>query len=87
MNRAEIVSHLQVSLSAVLNREVASTTPQSRLSDDLGMDSTSVIQLLMSLEDTMGLEMDLDALGPEVFRTIGSLTDYIEAQFARTVAN
>jgi acyl carrier protein len=87
MNRAEIVSHLQVSLSAVLNREVTSTTPQSRLGDDLGMDSTSVIQLLMSLEDTMGLEMDLDALRPEVFRTIGSLTDYLEAQSARTVAN
>jgi acyl carrier protein len=41
----------------------------------------------MSLEDTMGLEMDLDALRPEVFRTIGSLTDYLEAQSARTVAN
>jgi len=87
MNRTEIVSHLQVSLSAVLNREVTSITPQSRLGDDLGMDSTSAIQLLMSLEDTMGLEMDIDALRPEVFRTIGSLTDYIEAQFARTVAN
>jgi acyl carrier protein len=87
MNRSEIFSHLQVSLSAVLNREVTSMTWQSRLAEDLDMDSTSVIQLLMSLEDTMGLEMDLDNLGPGVFRTIGSLTDYIETQFARTVAN
>jgi acyl carrier protein len=50
------------------------------------MDSTSVIELLMSLEDTMGLEIDPDELGPEVFRTVGSLTDYIEAQFARVLA-
>lgn len=86
MDRTEIVNHLQISLSAVLNREVAALTPESRLFEDLAMDSTSVIELLMSLEDTMGLEIDPDELGPEVFRTVGSLTGYIEAQFARAMA-
>jgi acyl carrier protein len=86
MDRTEIVNHLQLSLSAVLNREVTALTPESRLFEDLAMDSTSVIELLMSLEDTMGLEIDPDELGPEVFRTVGSLTAYIEAQFARAVA-
>jgi acyl carrier protein len=86
MDRTEIVNHLRISLSAVLNREVSDLTPQSRLFEDLAMDSTSVIELLMSLEDTMGLEIDPDELGPEVFRTVGSLTDYIEAQFARAMA-
>lgn len=86
MNRTEIVSHLQVSLSAVLNREVTSMTLQSRLFEDLNIDSMSVIELLMSLEDTIGLEIDPDGLVPEVFQTVGSLIDYIEARFAMTPA-
>jgi acyl carrier protein len=86
VNRTEIVEHLKIALSAVLNREVTDLTPQSRLFEDLAMDSTSVIELLMSLEDTMGLEIDPDELGPEVFRTVGSLTDYIETRLAKAVA-
>jgi len=83
MNRDEIVRHLHIALSVVLNREVTGLEPQARLFEDLAMDSTSVIELLMSLEDTMDLQIDPDELTPDVFRTAGSLTDYIEAQFAR----
>jgi acyl carrier protein len=87
MNRTEIVAHLQIALSAVLNREVADVSPELRLFEDLSLDSTSVIELLMSLEDTIGLEIDPDELGPEVFRTVGSLTDYIESAFAKSAAS
>ena len=83
MNREEIVAHLRLALSAVLNREVGELAEQARLFEDLTLDSTSVIELLMSLEDTIGLEIDPDELGPEVFRTVGSLTDYIAHGFAR----
>ena len=83
MNREEIVAHLRVALSAVLNKEVGSLSAESRLFEDLALDSTSVIELLMSLEDTIGLEIDPDELGPEVFQTVGSLTEYIERGFAR----
>jgi acyl carrier protein len=86
MNRTEIVAHLEIALSAVLNKEIGGVTPDLRLFEDLALDSTSVIELLMSLEDTIGLEIDPDELGPEVFRTVGSLTDYIESAFARAGA-
>lgn len=84
MNRTEIITHLRIALSEVLGREVTDLSTESRLFEDLALDSTSVIELLMSLEDTIGLEIDPDELGPEVFRTVGSLTDYIEAGFAKT---
>jgi|HubBroStandDraft_4_1064222.scaffolds.fasta_scaffold228047_2 acyl carrier protein len=86
MNRAEIVSHVHTALSAVLNREIVNFGPQLRLFEDLDVDSTSVIDLLMSLEDTIGLEVDPDELGPEVFQTVGSLTDYVEVQFEKAAA-
>ena len=86
MNRTEIIAHLQISLSAVLNRDILELPENARLFDDLGLDSTSVIELLMALEDTINLEVDPDELEPEIFQTVGSLTDYIEAGFVSAVA-
>ncbi|MDT0267371.1 acyl carrier protein [Streptomyces sp. DSM 44915] len=86
MDRSEIVDQLRAALSAVLNRPLDRFDPDLSLFDDLGLDSTSVIELLMSLEDTVGLEIDPDELGPEVFRTVGSLTDYVEAGFGKATA-
>lgn len=40
----------------------------------------------MGLEDTMDLEIDPDDLEPEVFRTVSTLADFIEAGFANAGA-
>jgi acyl carrier protein len=78
MNRSETVDHVRIALSSVLGRDIPDLTEQSRLFEDLALDSTSVIELLMSLEDTIDLQIDPDDLEPDVFRTVGSLTDYIQ---------
>ena len=84
MDRAEILVQLRSSLSAVLNREFPELHEEARLFDDLALDSTSVIELLMSLEDTVGLQIDPEELGPEVFQTVATLVGYIEAGLAKT---
>ncbi len=86
MDHTDIIAHLRIALSAVLNREISDLRDQSRLFEDLALDSTSVIELLMSLEDTMDLEIDPDELGPDVFRTVGSLSAYIEMSFSKVAA-
>jgi len=78
MDRAEILLQLRSSLSEVLNREVPELREDARLFDDLSLDSTSVIELLMSLEDTVGLQIDPEELGPE------TLAEYVEAGLAKT---
>jgi acyl carrier protein len=77
MDRSEIVDQVRMSLSAVLNQDVAQLHEDTRLFEELGLDSTSVIELLMHLEDTVGLQVDPDDLEPEVFQTIGTLADYV----------
>jgi acyl carrier protein len=83
MERAQIIEHVRISLSDVLNRELPTLTEETRLFEDLALDSTSVIELLMGLEDTIGMEIDPDDLEPEVFQTVARLTDYIERGFNR----
>jgi acyl carrier protein len=85
MNRTELLDHVRLALTAVLNRDLPDLSEESRLFEDLGLDSTSVIELLMSLETSINLEIDPDSLEPEVFMTVRSLADYIEATFARAM--
>ena len=86
MNRTEVLDSVRAALGAVLNRDLPDMSEDSRLFEDLGMDSTSVIELLISLETSIGLEVEPDSLEPEVFLTVRSLADYIEASFANAVA-
>ena len=77
MDRTDVVTSISVALSEVLQKDFGSLDEQTRLFDDLNLDSTTVIQLLMALEDVLGVEFDPDSLVPEYFASIGSLTDFV----------
>jgi len=77
MQRQQVVGHIESALSEVLEREIADVTEETRLFEDLHLDSTSVLELLMSLEDVAGVEIDPDELDMAVFASVGSLTDYL----------
>jgi acyl carrier protein len=66
----------------VLEKDLPELTDDTRLFGDLGLDSTSVIDLLMSLEDSVGLLIDPDELTAEAFDTFGTLTGYVASCLA-----
>lgn len=71
-------------LVEVLEKDLPELTDETRLFGDLGLDSTSVIDLLMSLEDSLGLLIDPDELTAEAFDTFASLTGYVANCLAAT---
>ncbi|MEU6733284.1 phosphopantetheine-binding protein [Streptomyces physcomitrii] len=77
MQRNEAVTAIESALTEVLEREVSGTEESARLFEDLHLDSTSVLELLMSLEDLVGIEVDPDELDADDFRTVGTLTDFL----------
>ncbi|MEV4085261.1 acyl carrier protein [Nonomuraea fuscirosea] len=80
MNHEQTVEHIRVALSVVLDREIPELDADARLVEDLGLDSTNVVELMMALEDSIGLEVDLDELEPEVFSTVATLADFVGAE-------
>lgn len=83
MRTQEIIEHLRESLSVILDRELPEFSAETRIIEDLGLDSMRFVELVMSLEDTLGVEVDPETLEDnDVFRTAGSLADYIERQLA-----
>jgi len=78
VEHAEIIDHLRHSLSVILDRPLPEFSAETRILEDLEIDSMRFVELLMSLEDTIGLEVDPESLEPEVFTSAGSFADYIK---------
>jgi acyl carrier protein len=80
-NTAATLSSVETSivqaLSQVLNRELTNVSSETRLFEDLNLDSTSVLELLMVIEEELGCEFDPDTLAQRHFATIGSLAGYV----------
>ncbi|NDZ79571.1 acyl carrier protein [Streptomyces sp. SID10853] len=79
MQRTDAVTAIETALTEVLDREVTGTQQSTRLFEDLHLDSTSVLELLMSLEDSAGIEVDPEEIDADDFRTIATLTDFVLA--------
>ncbi len=63
-------------VSKQLNVDADKITLETHLIEDLGADSLDAVDLIMSLEDEFGLEIDDEAA--QQAKTIGELVKYIE---------
>lgn len=85
MERQEVVATVEVALTEVLEREITGLTEEVRLFEDLHLDSTSVLELLMALEDGMDIVIDPESLDMDDFKSVGTLTSYLLALRAELV--
>jgi acyl carrier protein len=54
---------------------------ESRLKDDLGLDSMSTLSFLMSLEDNLpGFAVDPDTLDANHLETVASVMEYVSSE-------
>jgi acyl carrier protein len=65
-------------LESTLGSPLADVSDDTSLFNTLGLDSTGVLDLLMNLEDELGLEIDTETLDPADFSTVGSLVAYVD---------
>jgi len=79
IDRAQVVESVLAALTAVLDRELPGATEDTRL-NDVGLDSTGVLELLLALEDAVEVEFDTDELEMGHFQTVRSLTDFVCAE-------
>ena len=63
-------------VSKQLNVEASKITLETHLIEDLGADSLDAVDLIMTLEDEFGLEIDDESA--QQAKTIGDLVRYIE---------
>ena len=77
-----VVRAVIAALARVLRRDESGISPETRLFQDLGLDSTTVLELLMDLESEIDIELDADTLEQEHFETVASLAEYVRSQLS-----
>jgi acyl carrier protein len=77
MDRSAIIAGIKSALGEVLMDQVSDVSEETLLFEELYLDSTAILELLMAMEDTLGIEVDTENLNMETFKTIGTLADYV----------
>ena len=77
MERGEIIAVIESSIAEVRKEEVSGLSEDTRLLEDLRLDSTALLELLMSLEDALNIEIDAQSLSMDDFASVGTLADYV----------
>jgi acyl carrier protein len=75
IDRGAVVTAVTKALEETLGRELPDVDESTRLFDDLAIDSTGVLGVLIALEDELEIEIDPDSITEEHFATLGGLTD------------
>lgn len=86
MDRNSLIGAISETLTEVLKRDLPDLTEQTRLFEELHLDSTSILELLMALEDRIGIEVDPESLNMDDFASIGTLVDYLSGQLGELAA-
>ena len=80
MNGTQVRTEIREAIGKVLRRDPADIQDDTRLFEDLHFDSTSVLELLAEIEDRTGLAFDGDELDECMFRTVGTITDFVQTR-------
>ncbi|MGW6787922.1 acyl carrier protein [Streptomyces chartreusis] len=78
--RARFVDAVRKGLSEVLNKDVSDADEGMRLFDELGLDSSSALELLITIEEILDVQFDAEDLEMTHFETVGSLADFVAAE-------
>ncbi|HVX18405.1 MAG TPA: acyl carrier protein [Acidimicrobiales bacterium] len=83
MERSEAFDALRDAAVEVLSVDAGAVTEQASFADDLEADSLDLVELVMAVEDRLGVEIGEDDLGDVA--TVGDAVDLIVAAAAAKV--
>jgi 3-oxoacyl-[acyl-carrier-protein] synthase-3 len=77
--RTQVVDTLGVLLGRMLGGDLPDMSEQTRLFDELGLSSSKTLELLLSLEDELDLQVDVEEIDRRDLASLGSLADFVVA--------
>ncbi|MEV0121283.1 phosphopantetheine-binding protein [Streptomyces sp. NPDC050703] len=77
---AQHVDAVRSALGEVLNKDLSDAAESVRLFDELGLDSSSALELLITIEEILGVQFDAEELEMTHFETVGSLAAFVSAE-------
>lgn len=76
MTREKILEEIRRLMSTLFEIEPNAVTTESRLGQDLDLDSIDAIDLIIKMQDMTGQKVDPEAM--KTLRTVGDIADMVE---------
>jgi len=75
--RSRVVTSMADLLPRILKREQVDAAEETRLFDDLGLSSTTTLELLLELEEALEIQIDVEEIDQDDLDTVGSLASFV----------
>lgn len=75
--RDRVFGSILALLPGVMGRELPGLSGQTKLMEELGMRSSSMLELLLGLEDDLEIEIDVEEIDESGLRSVGDLARFI----------
>lgn len=75
--RQRVMDSIGALLPRVLKRDLPAMPEDIRLFDELGLSSSKTLELLLALEDDLGIEVDVDEIDRGDLVSIGAFADFV----------
>ena len=84
--RERVMESMHVILPRLLARDgedaAVEFSDSMRLMEDLGLTSAATLELMLELEDTLEIQIDVEEIGPADVASLGALADFIAGHVA-----
>jgi len=75
--RQRIVDQMYALLPQVLDRELAGISEGTRLMEDLGLTSSTTLELMLGIEEELEVQINVEEIEQDDVGTVGALATYI----------
>ncbi|MET9611873.1 phosphopantetheine-binding protein [Kitasatospora indigofera] len=75
--RGQVLRSIGDLLPRVLKRDIAEVPENACLFDDLGLTSAGTLELILELEESLDIQVDVEEIGEDDLRSVASLADFV----------
>ena len=75
--RDRVIDTIRRVVPRITRRELPSVTEQTRLMEDLNLSSSSTLELMLEIEDGLDIQINVEDIDRDDFRTVGTLADFV----------
>ncbi|MFC1411635.1 phosphopantetheine-binding protein [Streptacidiphilus sp. N1-12] len=75
--RGDVLRSIGALLPRVLKRELTDVPENACLFDDLGLTSAGTLELILELEESLDIQVDVEEIGEDDLRSVASLADFV----------
>lgn len=77
--RSRVVDTLAVLLGQLLGGDLPDVSEETRLFDELGLSSSRTLELLLTLEEELDIQVDVEEIDRDDLTSVGTLADFVVA--------